>query len=137
MSGPFAGPPSAAATAAGQQRRRLGAEAEARALLWLQARGAVLVEQNYVGRRGEIDLIMRDGEYLVFVEVRYRSQLAFVGAAASVDRNKRKAVVHTAQAYLAVHPAAGRLACRFDVLALGETDAQTEWIKNAFDASGW
>jgi putative endonuclease len=122
---------------AGQQRRRLGAEAEARALQWLLAQGATLVEQNYLGRRGEIDLIMRHGEYLVFIEVRYRSELAMVGAAASVDRAKRQAIVHTAQTYLAVNPAAGRLPCRFDVLALGETDAQTEWIRNAFDATGW
>jgi len=128
---------SAGAQNAGQQRRRLGAEAEARALQWLLAQGATLVEQNYMGRRGEIDLIMRHGEYLAFVEVRYRSELAMVGAAASVDRAKRQAIVHTAQTYLAVNPAAARMPCRFDVLALGETDAQTEWIRNAFDAGGW
>lgn len=121
----------------GGQRRRLGAEAEARALQWLQQRGLQLVERNYAGRRGEIDLIMRDGEYLVFIEVRYRSELALVGAAASVDRAKRQAIAHTAQTYLALEPAAARLPCRFDVLALGQEDAQTEWIRNAFDASGW
>lgn len=121
----------------GQQRRRIGQHGEDRALAWLQGRGLELIERNFVARRGEIDLIMRDGEYLVFIEVRMRSEMAWVGAAASVDQAKRKALVSAANAYLAVHPAAARAPCRFDVLALGETDAQIDWIRNAFDANGW
>ena len=121
----------------GQRRHAIGEAGELRALDWLEGKGLMLVERNFKARRGEIDLIMRDGEYLVFIEVRVRSQLAMVGAAASVDQAKRKAVVSAAQAYLATHPAANRLPCRFDVVALGDTDAQSEWLKNAFDASGW
>lgn len=123
------------ASSAGHTRRRLGAEAEQRALLWLKARGFAVIERNYTGRRGEIDLIGRHQGCVVFLEVRYRSELAYVGAAESVDRAKRQAIIHTAQMWLAQHPQEARQPCRFDVLALGETEARTDWIQNAFDAS--
>lgn len=122
---------------AGVQRQRLGAAAEDRALAFLQQRGLTLVERNFRARRGEIDLVMRDGEYLVFVEVRLRSHLGFVGAAESVDQAKRLAMVSAAKAYLATHPETLRLACRFDVVALGDAGGASDWIRNAFDANGW
>lgn len=127
-----------AGASAGQRRQRLGAEAEARALAFLESRGLTLVERNFKARRGEIDLILRDGDYLVFAEVRLRSHLAFVGAAESVDQAKRRALVSAARAWLAFHPEAMRLPCRFDVVALGGAqEAEPDWIRNAFDANGW
>ena len=66
-----------------------GARAEALAAAFLVARGLAIVERNFRCRRGEIDIIARDGETLVFVEVRLRSRRDFGGAAASITSGKR------------------------------------------------
>ena len=66
-----------------------GAEAEDLACAWLQARGLRLLERNYRSRRGEIDLIMQDGEQLVFVEVRYRASNRYGSAAESITSAKQ------------------------------------------------
>lgn len=90
-----------------------------------------MLETNYRCRFGEIDLIARDGETLVFVEVRMRRSQAFGGAAASVTPAKQRRLVQAARHYLA-----GRRsmpACRFDVLLLDGLDGRNiEWLKNAF-----
>ena len=118
--------------------KSIGDAAEARALVWLQAQGLVLVQRNYRvargprARGGEIDLIMRErsGE-LVFVEVRSRSDSRYGGAAASVSAGKRQRIIFAAHHYLAA--LASLPPCRFDVLAL-EGD-QVSWLKAAFEAS--
>lgn len=104
-----------------------GAKAEAEAANWLQKRGWQLVARNYRCRHGEIDLIMRDGHTLVFVEVRARSSSRFGGAAASVDHRKQQKLWLTAQHYLAGLPQLP--ACRFDVLAREGTE--WHWLKDA------
>ncbi len=117
--------------------KALGDRAEARALDHLSAAGLVLVQRNYRvargprARRGEVDLVMRDGDgTLVFVEVRVRRDDRFGGAAASIGAAKRQSLVFAASHFLR------RLAsvppCRFDVVAVdGE---RIEWLKAAFDA---
>ena len=67
-----------------------GAAAEALAAEFLQARGLTIVARNYRCRGGEIDLIASDGETLIFVEVRLRSDAAFGGAAESITTAKKK-----------------------------------------------
>jgi putative endonuclease len=115
-----------------------GDEAEDRALAYLRARGLCLVQRHYRVARGpgapggEIDLILRDGTTLVFVEVRSRraSAARFGGAAASIGAAKRQRLVKTALHYLMRWPAPP--ACRFDVVAIdGE---RIEWLPGAFDA---
>ncbi|MFI4953220.1 MAG: YraN family protein, partial [Burkholderiales bacterium] len=76
-----------------------GAAAEALAAEFLQARGLAIIERNYRCRGGEIDLIARDGETLIFVEVRLRSSAAFGGAAASITAAKRKRLTFAAAHY--------------------------------------
>jgi uncharacterized protein (TIGR00252 family) len=66
---------------------------------------------------GEIDLVMRDRDCLVFVEVRYRRANRFASAAASVDRSKQRKLMRAAAAFLAGHPEFCDLAVRFDVVA--------------------
>lgn len=107
---------------------QLGADAEQLAAHYLQQRGLKLLQTNYHSRYGEIDLIMQDGDTLVFVEVRLRNNPGFGGAAASVDARKQDKLIKTAQHYLCtlkkVPP------CRFDVVALeGDT---VNWLKSAF-----
>ncbi len=105
-----------------------GAEAEQRASRYLQQHGLKLQQSNYHCRYGEIDLIMLDGETLVFIEVRLRNNAAFGGAAASVDARKQDKLIKTAQHYLGtlkkIPP------CRFDVVALEGDDIN--WLKSAF-----
>ena len=111
----------------------LGQRAESDAERFLEAQGLTLVARNWRCRFGEIDLVMRDGATLVFVEVRMRSRRDFGGAAASVDAAKQKKLLAAARQYLAglrtVPP------CRFDVVALA-ADAPPEWLRNAFEDMG-
>ena len=111
--------------------QRRGFLAEQRALDYLLARGLVLLERNFRARCGEIDLVMRDGPGLVFVEVRYRASLTWGGAAASVTPAKQQRVRRAAQTWVAARLGSrGLPACRFDVVALEGEDL--EWIRGAF-----
>ena len=107
-----------------------GRQQDQRALKLLRRHGLKHVDSNYRCRHGEIDLIMRDGDTLVFVEVRYRRNRDYGGAAASVDRNKIRKIVKTGLHYLQHH----RLdtACRFDVVAING-DSEPQWIRRAFE----
>lgn len=107
-----------------------GIQAEQYAEKYLIQHGLVLIERNFRLKIGEIDLIMQDKDYLVFVEVRYRKNNHFGGAVASIDARKRKKIVNTAKYYLAWHQKYDKIPCRFDVVAIEGT--QTTWIKNAF-----
>ena len=118
-------------------RRARGDAAEAAALAMLQASGLQLLARNAASRGGELDLVMRDGATVVFVEVRYRATRRFGGGAASVDAGKRRRLVHAARAFLAGHPQMADAPCRFDVVdADGDPDAPTlTWLRAAFDAA--
>ncbi|WP_043695792.1 YraN family protein [Luteibacter sp. 9133] len=113
------------------ERRATGDRFEGAALSFLRERGLRLVRFNFLCRHGEIDLVMRDGETLVFVEVRYRRSAAFGGAVGSVTAAKRRKLISAAHLWLAWHPHDARRPCRFDVLAF-EGDG-IEWIPNAFE----
>ena len=80
--------------------RELGAFYEARACDYLRAQGLRTIARNYVSRRGEIDLVMRDGGELVFVEVRMRSSSHHGGAAQSVGARKRHKIRRAINSYL-------------------------------------
>ena len=111
--------------------QRRGFDAESRALDYLLARGLRLVERNYRVRAGELDLVMRDGAQVVFVEVRLRASGAFGGAAASVTPAKQARVRRAAQAWLAARRGTRAWpAVRFDVVALD--GATVHWIPSAF-----
>jgi putative endonuclease len=99
------------------------------AMAYLQRHGLVLVEANFRCKLGEIDLIMREGSTLVFVEVRQRAAGAQVGAAASIGPSKVRRIVRAAQVYL--QRCTRMPPCRIDVIAIdGE---HIEWLKNAID----
>lgn len=112
-----------------------GVQAEQAACDHLQARGLTLHSRNYRCRSGEIDLIMRDGEALVFVEVRYRSSSRFGGAAASVDATKQQKLIRTAQTFLS-EQRLHHSPCRFDVVTVSPHagELKVEWIPNAIEA---
>jgi putative endonuclease len=109
-----------------------GRAAEDRACDYLAERGLVLLERNYRCRRGEIDLILRDTDTLVFVEVRYRRQGRFGSAAESVDRYKQVRLAACARQYLQARSNTAWTVCRFDVVAIDGPDYTIDWIRNAF-----
>ncbi|MFT3755826.1 MAG: YraN family protein [Pseudoxanthomonas sp.] len=117
-------------------RRARGDVAEAAALRHLLDAGLRQVASNANYRSGELDLVMQDGETLVFVEVRYRQSQGFGGGFASVDFAKRRKIIHAAQLFLMSHRQYANAPCRFDVVqASGNADAPTlEWMKDAFRA---
>lgn len=109
-----------------------GAQAEQAAARYLQQQGLRLLQSNYRCRYGEIDLILKDRETLVFVEVRMRARSDFGGAAASIDSHKQRKLILAAQHYIAsISPLPP---CRFDAVLLSAPDDSQgiEWLKNAF-----
>ncbi len=114
-------------------RQRDGDLAEALAATYLSQQGLQILERNYRVRGGELDLIALDGETLVFVEVRYRKNARFGGAAASIDARKQQRLIHAAQVYLLKHPRQALRPCRFDCVLLDALHRpQIDWIKDAF-----
>jgi putative endonuclease len=97
---------------------------------YLQRHGLVPIEANFRCKLGEIDLIMRDDETLVFVEVRQRAAGSQVSAAASISPAKIRRLIRAAQVYL---QGLTRLPpCRFDVIAID--GGHFEWLRNAIEA---
>lgn len=116
------------------QKNTKGADAEARAEYYLQQQGLITRDRNYRTKQGEIDLIMIQGDEIVFVEVRLRSHRQFANAAESVTISKQKKIIKTAEHYLQEHQLTEKVNCRFDVLAFSDNHSHPEWIKNAFSA---
>ncbi len=111
-----------------------GDQAETLACSHLQQTGLQLVEKNYRCKGGEIDLIMRDGESLVFVEVRFRKSSSFGSAAESVTASKQRKLITAASHYL--QRQRNSWPCRFDVVGItGEHDPVIQWIKDAFQSA--
>ncbi|GGY62630.1 UPF0102 protein [Cellvibrio zantedeschiae] len=110
-----------------------GAQAEDRALAFLQQQGLVKISQNYRCKLGEIDLIMQHKDTLVFVEVRLRTHQAFANAAESVTIRKQQKIIKTALYYLQEHQLTESAICRFDVIAFSD-NGEPEWIKDAFSS---
>jgi putative endonuclease len=117
--------------------RSAGARYEDIALDHLECAGLELIARNYRCRYGEIDLVMRERDTVVFVEVRFRRSGRFGDGIDSVNAGKRAKLVRAASAFLAEHPRLADAACRFDVLAISD-DARSplpDWRRNAFEAS--
>lgn len=117
-------------------REPSGAAFEQRARAALEQAGLQLLARNYLTRRGELDLVMREGDTIVFVEVRYRRSAGHGNATASVTARKRERLILAARQWLATHPQHAQHPCRFDVVSYdgpAETARQT-WLRAAFDA---
>lgn len=111
--------------------REKGIAAEHQAAVFLAGHGLTVVERNFRVRGGEIDLVCRDGNTVVFVEVRLRGSVLFGGAAASITAAKRMRLVLAARHWLARH-GSDRRPCRFDCLLFDGT--RIEWLQDAFAA---
>lgn len=105
--------------------------AELTARHYLEKRGLIFIQNNYRCLCGEIDLIMRDGEEIVFVEVRLRRQPYLGSAIESITRTKQRKLINAATLYLQEMQWLDRVNCRFDVFGINDQN-QFEWIHNAF-----
>ncbi len=116
----------------------LGDYYEDKAVTLLENRGLRLLERNFSGKTGEIDMIAQEGDQLVFVEVRARSNRFFESAAGSVNTRKQQRIIRTAQLFLQRRPHLAHMPCRFDVIAFEPpqfgTCPRIHWIRGAFTA---
>ncbi len=111
-----------------------GKQAEQLACVYLQKQGLKLIERNFHCRRGEIDLIMQDGQTLVFIEVRYRRNAYHGSALESITNLKQSRIITTAQHYLM--QSGWPHNCRFDVVAItADLTDQIRWIRDAFQSN--
>ena len=126
--------------------RLLGRAGEQLAERHLVANGLITVERNFLCRHGEIDLVMRDCNTLVFVEVRLRRKSRFASAAASVGPHKQRKLIRTAGIYLGRRRRFRHHVIRFDVVALETAASEScptgdkfriQWLKDAFRPGDW
>lgn len=115
---------------ADKNKRQLGADKEQLAAEYLTARGMDILERNFRNRQGEIDIIGRHGQYLVFVEVKFRSGTDMGMAVEAVGIRKQRQICKVADYYRMIHQLGDNTAVRYDVLAIQGEDIA--WIQNAF-----
>lgn len=109
-----------------------GRDGEVRAAAFLRSQGFHILEQNYRWRGGEIDLVAREGDCLVFVEVKTRRSHQYGVPEESITSEKREQIARTARHYLARHST--DLDVRFDVVALSQGEARLH--RDAFQLEG-
>lgn len=117
-------------------RHVIGSAAEDAAVAALASADLQILLRNWRRRTGELDIVARERDVLVIVEVRLRTRDDYGSAAASVDFAKRRRIIRTAQQLLQQQPALARLRVRFDVIAARPTGSSFElqWIRHAFSA---
>lgn len=112
-------------------KRKKGAEYEEKAALYLAGKGYEILERNFYTCYGEIDLIARDGDTIVFLEVKYRKNLQGGYPQEAVTFQKRQRIIWSARYYLYKNRVC-EIPCRFDVVAI--TGEEIVHIRNAFEA---
>jgi len=111
-------------------RKALGASGEARVARWYEARGCEVLDRNWRGKDGELDLVLRDGHTLVFCEVKTRTSLRFGLPAEAVTAVKQLRLRRLAMQWLAAHPERRGRELRFDVA--GVVGAAVDVVEAAF-----
>lgn len=113
-----------------QNKRKTGSHYEEQVAAFLQEKGFEILERNFRCRNGEIDLIARDGIYLVFIEVKYRNSNRCGTALEAIDHKKVLQIRKVARVFLHKNHYPEDTPCRFD--AAGIDKNQITYIKNAF-----
>lgn len=113
----------------------IGQQAEKQACVFLEEKGLKLLARNYHCVFGEIDLIMRDQDDVVFVEVRKRTNTDYGDAIESITLIKQRKLIKTATHYLQKLQWLDKVPCRFDIIGISLN--QIEWIKDAFTADNF
>ena len=120
-------------------KSKLGRWGEKLAARFLRRQGYHIIRRNYLSPVGEIDIVAREGDVLVFVEVKTRTGDEYGGPLAAVGPGKQRKVAQAAQSYLARHRL-GEVPCRFDVVGVtcveGKKEPDIELVRGAFLLSG-
>lgn len=111
-------------------KKLLGGAGENRAEKYLKKEGCKILKRNYKTPFGEADIVLKDGEDTVFVEVKTRTSDVFSTPAAAVDHKKQKKYIDIARYYFTLTGEEENI--RFDVIEV--TKEGINWIKNAFEA---
>lgn len=126
------------------QHTTSGAAAETYARRFLKSQGLRIIGTNYRTTRGELDIIAKDGDTVVFVEVRLRNRPQFGAASETIDHRKQQRLIYAASHFLQHKGLWDKVNCRFDAVCLSDaapnnnrktdkkTPYQVEWIRNAF-----
>lgn len=115
-----------------KNKREIGSQYETLASQYLIGQGLQLLDRNINCRFGEIDLIMKDGQAFVFVEVKYRASSSFGHAAEMVTYQKSQKLIKTAMVWLKKQSLPiEQTSFRFDVIAIHKNGEDINWIKNA------
>ena len=118
----------------------IGSAAENAAEIFLRQKGCKTLQRNFRCRMGEIDLVVRDGDCLVFAEVRFRRPGQHGNGAESITHAKRQKLIRSAGYYLSTKKISSHQVCRFDVLSVSQSKAagnqqyDIDWIRSAFRA---
>ena len=115
-----------------------GRDWEDRAAVYLSGRGLEILARTYRCRLGELDLVCRDGDTLIIVEVKARRNDRHGSAAESVRAVKQQRILKATRHFLMRHPHWNDAPIRFDVVAIDDIDGREpviQWIRNAFDAA--
>ncbi len=112
--------------------RNIGFCAEQFACKYLEKKGLICIDSNFRCKGGEIDLVMRDQEYVVFVEVRYRAKQDFDNILETITTPKQQRIIFAAKHFLLEHQWFDKVDCRFDVFCLNDY-GHCLWIPNAFE----
>lgn len=116
-------------------KRSLGSEKEELATNYLKEHGVVILAKNFYFHGGELDLVVKDGEYICFVEVKYRKSKSYGVPEEAVTAAKQKKIIQGAKVFLYQNHYATDTPCRFDVISVYQEEIT--WIKDAFSLGGW
>jgi len=121
----------------GKTSKDIGDSGEDKACEYLIQKGFKMIERNFHSQQGEIDIVARDGEFLVFVEVKNYSFRSYGSPLGAIGKNKRKSIIHAAQTYLYKNNIKDTN-CRFDVVTIyhkNNGSCAIDYIKDAFYVS--
>jgi len=118
-----------------RNKRSLGTEKEELAIKYLEEQGVAVLAKNFYFHGGELDLIVKDGEYVCFVEVKYRKSSSYGFPEEAVTTAKQRKIVQGARLFLYQSHYAPDTPCRFDVVSIYQEEIT--WIKDAFCLCGW
>ncbi len=121
-------------TLSGETRQSLGQSSEDLAAAFLEKRGYRILVRNKRFKIGEIDIVAMDGDTLVFVEVRSRSDPSQVHPAETITPRKKQQIIRAAMAYCQNERITDTM-IRFDVIAVLGPENKIELIQNAFEAN--
>lgn len=113
-----------------QNKRSVGAAKEEQAAAYLQEQGATLLAKNFYFRGGELDLVAKDGEYVCFIEVKYRKSRAYGFPEEAVTAAKQRKIIQGAKLFLYQNHYPADTPCRFDVISVYQEEIT--WMKDAF-----